>query len=129
MKKIVGVTFEKNGRMTYFIVNEKYEKQIKKGCNVLVKTDIGLQFGKIVTEIHNIDETKLNKELTEIVKLATKKDYLKHVENLKESKYALKKCNELIKKYKLDMKLIDAFYTFNREQLIFRFYAEKRVDF
>ena len=27
------------------------------------------------------------------------------------------------------MKLIDAFYTFNREQLIFRFYAEKRVDF
>ncbi len=129
MKKIVGVTFEKNGRMTYFIVNEKYEKQIKKGYNVLVKTDIGLQFGKIVTEIHNIDETKLNKELTEIVKLATKKDYLKHVENLKESKYALKKCNELIKKYKLDMKLIDAFYTFNREQLIFRFYAEKRVDF
>ena len=90
MKKIVGVTFEKNGRMTYFIVNEKYEKQIKKGYNVLVKTDIGLQFGKIVTEIHNIDETKLNKELTEIVKLATKKDYLKHVENLKESKYALK---------------------------------------
>lgn len=129
MKKIVGVTFEKNGRMTYFIVNEKYEKSIKKGYNVLVETDRGLQFGKIATDIHNIDETKLNQQLTEIVKLATKKDYIKNIENIKEARYAFKKCKELIKKYNLDMKLLDASYTFNKDQLIFRFYAEKRIDF
>ena len=48
---------------------------------------------------------------------------------MKDASKALIKCNELILQYNLDMKVIDACYTFDREQLIFRFLADERVDF
>lgn len=126
MNEIVGVTFVKNGRVTYYYCNGL---NLKKGLNVLVESDRGKRFAKIVTDVHKIDSSKLDKPLLKVIKIATKNDYYTHINNLKDAKAALKKCNTLIKKYKLDMNILDAFYTFERDQLIFRFYAENRVDF
>ena len=61
--------------------------------------------------------------------MANKNDYKKHISNIKDANNAVNKCNDLIQDYKLDMKIIDAFYTFDREQLVFRFVADSRVDF
>ena len=51
------------------------------------------------------------------------------LENEIEENEVIIKCSELIDKYELDMRIIDASYTFDREQLIFRFVSENRVDF
>ena len=129
MKQIVGITFEKNGRLNYFYIEEKLSKEVKKGYNVIVDTERGLQLGKIVTDIHPIDEKKLEKNLKSVVKSASKKDYITHINNMKEAKEAFKKCNQLIKKYELDMRLLDATFTFDRDQLIFRFYFTNKSLF
>ena len=44
-------------------------------------------------------------------------------------KKALVKCKELIKKYNLNMYVLDCNYTFDRSQLLFTFLAESRIDF
>ena len=87
-----------------------------------------MQFGKVVS---HIDEEDISKKIDykKVIRIATKADIKKHNSNLKDVDKAIVKCNELIKKYDLDMKIIDACYTFEREQLIFRFLADDRVDF
>ena len=64
-----------------------------------------------------------------VIRLATKADYKRYLTNLKDASRAVIGCNELVLKYNLDMRIIDACYTFDREQLIFRFVADDRVDF
>ena len=126
MKEIVGISLQENGKMEYYAI-ENFK--LKKGYNVLVKTDRGIEFGKVVTDIHPIDASKLKKELKPINRLATKQDYYTHRQNCKDAKEAYKKCQALAHKHKLDMKILDASYTFDRDQLMFKFYAESRIDF
>ncbi len=127
MDKIVGVTLKENERIQYFYIDE--EEKVKIGYNVLVNTERGLEFGKIATAVHPIDKSKLKEDLFSVERVATKKDYYTNKENLRDSKQALKKGKELAKKYHLDMNIIDASYTFDREQLMFKFYASSRIDF
>lgn len=130
MDKIVGVVLNNNDRIRYFYLKEGDNiNDFKIGYHVLVNTDRGIEFGKIVTDVHPIDKTKLKEKLTYIETIATKKDCSIHEENLKEAGKALKKCKELVKKHNLDMNIIDANYTFNKEQLMFKFYASSRIDF
>lgn len=126
MKNVVGVTFVENGKITYYFIGKN---KVKKGYNAIVETSRGLEFAKIVTDIHPIDTSKLKNELKEIHKMATKEDYYTHKENLKLAKEAYHKCKQLVKKYKLDMNIMDASYTFDRDQLMFRFYSDARIDF
>ena len=42
---------------------------------------------------------------------------------------AKQKCKDLINEYNLDMQIIDASFTFDRSQLLFRFLSDNRVDF
>jgi cell fate regulator YaaT (PSP1 superfamily) len=126
MTEIVGISKNDNDTIQYYLIGNY---KVKKGYNVLIKTDRGLEFAKIVTDVHPIDETKLNKKLPEIYKMATKEDYNTHKENIKLGQDAYKKCQQLVKKYKLEMKIMDAVYTFDRDQLIFRFYSDTRIDF
>ena len=128
MDKIVGVTFDKKERVQYFYIDEDLEN-VEIGKNILVHTNRGIEFGQVATKVHPIDSSKLKEDLYHVERIATKKDDEIHKENLKEEEKALKKCKELSKKYKLDMNIIDANYTFHREQLMFKFYASNRIDF
>lgn len=124
--KIVGIKFDDSERIFYYYVNDL---ELKKNITVIVEDNDVLQFGKVVTDVHPIDDKKLNKELGSIVRIASKKDFTKHLNNLKASKQALKKARDLANKYKLEMNIIDAVYTFNQDQLLFHFYADTRIDF
>jgi len=75
------------------------------------------------------DETYDKGELKKVIRKSTKRDYLQHLNNLKDAKVAIKKCRELVSKNGLEMVIMDATYTFDRGQLIFRFIADERVDF
>lgn len=123
--KIIGVTFENDERIDYY----RYYEPIKIGYNVVVENDSGKYFATVATEIHEIDEDKLEMTLGRILRVSTKDDYKKYNDNKKKEISVIKKSNELIKKYKLDMKVLDAKFTLSKDQLLIRFYSEGRVDF
>ena len=52
---------------------------------------------------------------------------MKHLENKKLEKEALMTCRELVADTDLCMSIIDAWYNFDRTQLIFRFVADERI--
>ncbi len=126
MIKVIGVTFKDKGKVYNFSPNDL---ELKIGDNVIVETERGLQFGTIVTDIKEISEETLVAPLNPVLNLATKDDLKKHEKNLKDAHKALQKARELAEKYKLNMYIIDASFTHDRNQLFFRFMADSRVDF
>lgn len=126
MIEVVGILFEEKERMYYFSPNNL---KLKKNVTVIVETDKGEQFGKVTKEAFLIEEKKLMSPLKKVIRIATKQDYYANKKNLKDAGEALKKCRELVQKENLNMQVIDAHYTFDRTQLVFRFLADSRIDF
>lgn len=100
---------------------------LKKGITVIINYDRGLQFATVeeIIDAFSLDQSVMG----EIIRISTKKDYLQHLTNLKDSKIAINKCREEVEKSELPMSIIDASYNFDRSQLLFRFVADSRVDF
>ena len=121
--KIVGIKINDVGKVYYFDSNGL---DLKINLTVIVDTDRGLQFGKVVELNVSIDGDTSYKK---VIRIATKKDYLQHLKNIEDSEKAIIKCKDLIEKYNLNMSIIDANYNFDRSQLLFRFVSEERVDF
>ncbi len=122
---IVGVKLNDNGKVYFF---DASDVNVHENATVIVETEKGLQYGTVVKIIPD-EDVNTDVEYKKVIRLTTKADYKRHLSNLKDADRALVKCNELIEKYELDMKIIDASYTFDREQLIFRFLADDRIDF
>lgn len=121
---IYGVNFKDNGK----VYNFKSKFKCPVNVTVITETEKGEQFGKVVTfikenNLKNIDELK------DIIRISTKNDYEQHLKNLRDAEKALKECREIVKELNLDMKMINATYTFDRKQLIFNFLADERIDF
>ena len=95
---------------------------------VIVDSDRGYLFGTIVDIIDDVEGFNLD-SLYEVIRISSKRDYLHYLDNIKDEKIAIEKCNELIKEYELNMTIIDASYNFDRSQLLYRFVADERVDF
>jgi len=123
--KVVGVKLNDVGKVYYFDSNDV---NVTANNTVIVETEKGLQFGTVVRLISS-SEIDNRIDYKKVIRLTTKADYKKHLSNLKDADKALVRCNELIEQYGLSMKIIDACYTFDREQLMFRFLSDDRVDF
>ncbi|MBE5946771.1 MAG: stage 0 sporulation protein [Lachnospiraceae bacterium] len=126
MKEVIGVRFRENGKIYFF---DPLNYEVETGNNVIVETARGVEFGKVVLGRREIDEGKMASALKPIIRIATDKDYDKFVENKEKSKNAYDVCLEKIKKHNLDMKLIDAEYTFDNNKVLFYFTADGRIDF
>ncbi len=126
MYKVVGINFSNSNRLYYFSTNNI---DCKKGDRVIVETEKGLQFGVAVTEIVDMAEEKLIYPLKNVLRIATEEDTKKQAENKKTSDKALEEAKKIAKNLKLDMNFIDASFTFDKNQLLFNFLADERVDF
>lgn len=126
MLKVIGVTFKNNGKIYNFSPNDL---DLTIGDYVIVETERGIQFGKIATEITEINEENLVAPLSLVKYKASSEDVKKNKKNIEDAKKALQKCRSLVEKYELNMYIIDASYTHDRSQLFFRFMADNRVDF
>ena len=120
---LVLVKLGDNDRAIYFNGNDL---SINVGDSVIVDTEKGLQYGVVKSLNNDKCDLTLYKN---VIRLATSSDIKKNNDNINDATFALKKCRKLVQKYNLNMKIIDAYYTFSREQLIFRFASEDRVDF
>ena len=105
MEEIVGISFKERGKVYYFLPG-KYE--LKKGTTVIVKTEQGLQFGKVEVENFQIEEEKIKAPLNKIIRIASKEDYQNNKKNVEDAKEALKKSKQLVEKYNLNMYILDA---------------------
>ena len=124
--EIIGIRFKKVGKMYYFSPNGIVGK---KGVHAIVETARGLEFGEIVVTNSMVHESEFVPPLRPVVRLATEADIKHHDENKVKQDEAFKICNEKIIAHGLDMKLIDAQYTFDNSKLLFYFTSSGRVDF
>lgn len=123
MVKAVEVIYDNEQDKLYF---EKKDLDLKKNINLIVKDSNGYKY-----VIVNNAEIKINKkELNcKFIRIATSADYKKNRKNKIDAEKALKKCNQIIEKEKMNMNLVSAYYTFDKKQLIFKFISDERVDF
>ena len=124
--KIVGVSFDSEKKVYNFDSNKL---TLELGDYVVVETERGLSFGQIVVEPYEVTEKDLGKNLKLVIRKADKKDIETNKENVELSRKALLESRKLTEKMKLDMRMIDASYSFDRSQLLFHFLADSRVDF
>ena len=113
-----------NNRNIYVDIKDKI---IKTNDKIIIQTDVGMECGTVIGISSNINH-KISDE-NKFIRVASIKDINKYKKNKIDSQKAMIKCRELINKYKLNMKLFSAYYTFDRDKLIFKFTSEDRVDF
>ena len=126
MIKIVGDSFRKSGKIYYF---DPKKLPIKKGDHVIVETARGIEYGSVVANPKEIPDDEVVQPLKAGMRIATPDDDARVERNLTKEKDAMRICAEKIRKHKLDMKLIDAEYTFDNNKVLFYFTADGRIDF
>ena len=126
MTKVIGVRFRTAGKI-YFFSPGKLE--IKRGDHVIVETARGVEFGNVVTGPKEVEDEQITQPLKSVIRVATEEDYKTEEKNRKKEKEAFDICMEKIHKHGLEMKLIDAEYTFDNNKVLFYFTADGRIDF
>lgn len=124
--KVVSVNFAKLGKKYYF---ETGHHDLHFGDKVIVETIRGLELGFVAENPKIIEESDLISALKPIIRKATDHDIQQFEANQQEQPDILKRCAELVKKNRLEMKLLNCEYTLDRSKLIIYFNAEGRVDF
>ena len=126
MVKIVGVRFRNAGKVYYF---DPKGYKIKAGDHVIVETARGVEYGTVIGGIREVTDDRVVQPLKAVIRVATQEDDLRAEKSRAKEKDAMPICNEKIRKHKLDMKLIDAEYTFDNNKVLFYFTADGRIDF
>lgn len=126
MVKIVGVRFRNAGKVYYF---DPKGYKIKAGDHVIVETARGVEYGTVVGEPRGVEDDKIVQPLKTVLRVATAEDDARAEKNRVREKEAMRICLEKIRKHELDMKLIDAEYTFDNNKVLFYFTADGRIDF
>ena len=126
MVEVVGIRFKSSGKTYYFTPNGNV---LKHGEHAIVETARGLEYGDVALGNTMVKESDTVPPLRPVVRAATPADVKRHEENKKKEDEAFSICNEKIIEHKLDMKLIDAQYTFDNSKLLFYFTSAGRVDF
>ena len=126
MVRIVGVRFRSSGRVYYF---DPGEWDLHSDMHVIVETARGLEYGTVTGNIREVSEETLQTPLKKVIRAAGREDDEKAQQNREKEKEALVICREKIRKHNLEMKLIDAEYTFDNNKILFYFTADGRIDF
>ncbi|MCK2159055.1 stage 0 sporulation protein [Exiguobacterium sp. RIT452] len=126
MLEVVGVRFKEAGKIYYFAPGQE---SLSRGQSVIVETVRGIEYGEVVIADKQMDEDDVVLPLKSILRVADDKDAMIVRENKMAAFDAHAVCVEKIREHKLDMKLVDVEYTFDRNKVIFYFTAEGRVDF
>ena len=126
MVKIIGVRFRNVGKIYYF--NPK-DFDVSPGMNVIVETARGVEYGEVVLSPKEVEDNDVIQPLKDVIRIATAKDNEKEENNRQKEKEAFEICNKKIQEHELDMKLINAEYTFDNNKVLFYFTADGRIDF
>ena len=126
MEKVIGVRFRTAGKVYFFAPGKL---NIKKGDHVIVETARGVEYGYVVVGKKEVEQSKITQPLKPVIRIATADDDAREAANRQKEKDAFRICQEKIHKHGLEMKLIQAEYTFDNNKVLFYFTADGRIDF
>lgn len=126
MTEVIGIKFKPDGRVYYF---SPKKETYTVGDHVIVETSRGVECGRVCTANHTVEDEEIIQPLKEVMRRATDADLKSAEENRQKQGEAFKICEQKIAKHNLEMKLIDAEYTFDGSKLTFCFTADGRIDF
>ena len=124
--RVIGVRFRNAVKVFYFNPGEFV---VRHGNHVIVETVRGIEYGTVVGFPMNIKASKLQQPLKDVIRIATSEDDETERRNRVKEKEAYRICQEKIQAHGLEMKLINAEYTFDNSKVLFYFTADGRVDF
>ena len=126
MTRVIGVRFRPAGKIYYFAPGKFH---IRQGGKVIVETARGIEFGTVVAGLKEVKDEEVMQPLKSVIRIATEEDKRAEEKNREKEKEAFEICLEKIRKHNLDMKLINAEYTFDNNKVLFYFTADGRIDF
>lgn len=126
MVEIISIRFKEGGKQYYFNPNGEL---FRLGEGVIVETARGVEFGECTQENTEVDEMELTAPLRPVLRRATPEDQLTREKNKEKEARAFQICQEKIAEHGLEMKLVEAEYSFEGNKVLFFFTAEGRVDF
>lgn len=126
MVEVIGIRFKESGKTYYFAPNGN---KAKLNDYAVVETARGLEFGKVAAENKSVPESELVPPLRPVVRIANEQDIKTNEQNKKKEEEAFKVCQAKIASHELEMKLVEAEYTFDTSKLTFYFTADGRIDF
>ncbi len=126
MATVIGIKYNSTSKMYYF---DPKDVQFQEGDGAIVETPRGIEYANVVMANKEVDESQIVSPLKPILRKATAEDMERVKKNEADKQHALDVMHEKVAELGLDMKLVDAEYTFDRSKLIFYFTADGRVDF
>ena len=126
MQTIVGIQFRNTGKVYYFA---PCKLVFAKGDGAIVETARGLEYAEVVLPNCEVDDSEIKGELKPVVRKATPKDTANYRINLERRPKAIREAQAMANKRKLDMKVVDAEFSFDGSKATFYFTADQRVDF
>ena len=126
MTKVVGVRFRQAGKIYYF---DPLDLELEVPQHVIVETARGVEMGTVLIAPKEVEDEKVVQPLKPVSRLATDEDEKIAQKNREREREAFRICKEKILKHGLEMKLVDAEYTFDNNKLLFYFTADGRIDF
>ena len=116
MIKIVGVRFRNAGKIYYFGPGNL---DLTAGMHVIVETARGVELGTVMIPTREVNDDSVIQPLKPVIRIATEADEKTALKNREKEKEAFKICLEKIAKHKLDMKLVEAEYSFEGNKVLF----------
>jgi len=120
------IRFRSAGKRYYF---DPVDLKIENGTLVVVETIRGIEIGEVAVANVKVSEDFGDRELKPILRIATEKDIQKDLENQEEEKDIIQTTKTLVKTNQLEMKVLAAEYTLDKDRLVIYFEAEGRIDF
>ena len=126
MIKVVGIRFRNAGKIYYF---DPKDFEMEVGSHAIVETARGIEYGTVLIAPREVADDQVIQPLKPVIRVATEEDTKTVERNKEREKSAYKICQEKIAKHGLEMKLVQAEYTFDSNKLLFYFTADGRIDF
>ncbi len=126
LPKIVAVSLQQTGHLYNFLAGDR---DLRRGERVLVESEAGARVGTVEIEPHEPAQTIDLSQLRPIIRIASDHDFYLEKENISREANARRMCVERIRERRIQMKLVNADYTFDGRKVTFYFVAEGRVDF
>ncbi|MBO1199904.1 stage 0 sporulation family protein [Staphylococcus simiae] len=126
MPNVVGIQFQKAGKLEYYTPNNI---DLDEGQWVVVESQRGIEIGLVKTGVKAIAEEDICLPIKSVIRIANEADVATYFKNEQDAEEALELCKNIVQQQQLDMRLVNCEYTLDKSKVIFNFTADDRIDF
>jgi cell fate regulator YaaT (PSP1 superfamily) len=126
VKRVVNVVFKDGGKPYLF---DAGELELRSGDQVVVETARGLNVGRVVSTVAEVDDAEAAADIKRVSRVAGADDLRRLDENHQLEREAREVAADLIAEARLPMKVVSVESTFDQGKILVSFFSEDRVDF